>query len=488
MKQRRRELGASLVARGDVEAGDEQRRRLVASSSSSDGGSSDGGGDWLHNDKLRFAWAFALHACVGNAIFYTINSLFLVLPTFIDRPVPEGKAIAADMSFTAQVGNVLLLIYIFSPRRPKPSSRAAMIAMVAIALGCALVMAFLWKETVRNVSVTLWTMAAITGSLGSLSNLFAWIWCSERDIRLVPALSSGMAASALIPSLFSIIMDPGKHPRFSLQVYYLIAAGFMVLSAISLAIIEIGDVGRVHAGEQPLDYVASINRDGAIALEPEFDEDCEHEARAGHSAKIKTRKAHTSTISNSGSGSGSGRHSNTTPTPNNSDTSREDTPLLLPAAGAGGWSDTRMVTGYTPNAPLGRAILDTLHSHRRLVGFMAVLCWCGSLIFGWQPGIVPYLVPDGRPLVTYQVCGQVADVIGRGAAGLAVFKGKQIFTFCYGVAATRILMSAGEFVRQQHPTPIAVDRILQLMGASTSMGSGFGGVCVYFVVRATQHS
>jgi hypothetical protein len=45
---------------------------------------------------------FILHLVVGNAIFYVINSLFLgPLVVFIDKPVPEGKKIAADMSFVS---------------------------------------------------------------------------------------------------------------------------------------------------------------------------------------------------------------------------------------------------------------------------------------------------------------------------------------------------------------------------------------------------
>ena len=68
------------------------------------------------------------------------------------------------------------------------------------------------------------------------------------------------------------------------------------------------------------------------------------------------------------------------------------------------------------------------------------------------------------------------------------FTRRQAFTFAYGIAATRIMMSATEFVTTRGPTPIPLDRVLQLMGASTSMGSGIGGVCVFFVVRAALKS
>eukprot|EP00043_Microstomoeca_roanoka_P005826 m.58305 g.58305 ORF g.58305 m.58305 type:complete len:125 (-) comp13136_c0_seq4:182-556(-) len=59
-----------------------------------------------------------------------------------------------------------------------------------------------------------------------------------------------------------------------------------------------------------------------------------------------------------------------------------------------------------------------------------------------------------------------------------------IFAFCYGLGTTGILMSAEQFIRKTPPVRIDTDRVLQLLGASTSLGSGIGGVCVYFVVQA----
>ena len=57
---------------------------------------------------------------------------------------------------------------------------------------------------------------------------------------------------------------------------------------------------------------------------------------------------------------------------------------------------------------------------------------------------------------------------------------------CYGISSTRIMMTAGRFIAAVYPDSVPVDaeeRIVQLLGAALSFGSGLGGVGCYFLVQ-----
>jgi hypothetical protein len=53
--------------------------------------------------RLAFPVAYAAFFLVGLASFFGLNNLWLQLPAFLDRPVPEGKGIGNVMSLAAQV-------------------------------------------------------------------------------------------------------------------------------------------------------------------------------------------------------------------------------------------------------------------------------------------------------------------------------------------------------------------------------------------------
>eukprot|EP00055_Hartaetosiga_balthica_P014823 m.83867 g.83867 ORF g.83867 m.83867 type:complete len:389 (-) comp8700_c0_seq22:1144-2310(-) len=383
---------------------------------------------------MRFWVEFGLMVLVGTAIFYIINSMFLVLQSFLDLPVPEAKHIAADMSFTAQIGTVLVLIFVLLPTKYRPTlpGRPLVGLVVVLALVCSLAMAFLWKEQLHGRSVTLWTIAAFAGSIGSLGNVVAWQWCAERNTSLLPAMSSGMAAGALIPSLISIVMQPGNGERFSVEVYYLIAAAIIVCSILSFLAL---DRTRAQAGAMSASVPLLIN-----------------------------------------------------------DSTINPTLQLY----------------HAPQPTLFDKLMERFSFVKRHSFFIAclLLCLCSSLIFGWQPGLFPYIIPGGRALTAYQVCGQVADVLGRICAGNNLFKGVQykaafievsvfatmlflaflcnqsrawftptmcvlnsVFAFSYGVTSTRFMMST------------ANNRNVEVLGSALSLGSGIGGVGVYFLVQ-----
>ena len=112
--------------------------------------------------RLKFLLAFVLHASAGNAVFYVINSLFLVLPSFFDLPVPEGKTIAADMSFVSAVccSSVCLLIVLLLLSLSSSFSAAAATAAATAAAAAAAAAATTTASPFSNQSTEHTTMIA----------------------------------------------------------------------------------------------------------------------------------------------------------------------------------------------------------------------------------------------------------------------------------------------------------------------------------------
>eukprot|EP00045_Choanoeca_perplexa_P008803 m.82722 g.82722 ORF g.82722 m.82722 type:complete len:429 (-) comp14631_c0_seq4:80-1366(-) len=414
--------------------------------------------------KWQLRAMFALHLAVGNAIFYVINSLFLgPLVVFIDKPVPEGRQIAADMSFTAQAGNVVMIIYMLYPNRGIPPLSATMLAITGVAIASAVALATGWQVVADNRSLVLWVTAAIAGSLGCFGNVMSWAWAARRGNAMMSALSAGMGAGALVPSIISLVMNPGSsHQVFSVATFYWIATAMMVVALLAVLV---------------LDY------SGIFPELPDPDIDDKFE---------------------------------------NTDISSLDDCHVDPVT-----ANTPLLASHETSHSVNTALVSTppAASRLRLGLYMTVICLCASLIFGWQPGLVPYLMPNGHPLVVFQIAGQVADVVGRLVAPWSWLKGKElyaaslqtllflvmsvlaavcdqssnsyqagmtalnaIFALSYGITSTLIMMSAAQFVHALYssskpPPPDAESRVVQTMGAALSFGSGVGGLGCYFLVQ-----
>ena len=163
---------------------------------------------------------------------------------------------------------------------------------------------------------------------------------------MMSALSAGMGAGALIPSIISLVMNPGSpHQLFSVAAFYWIAAALMALALLAVLV---------------LDYSGAFPNNALADKDDNTDTD-----------------------------DGDDRHEASTTPLLSHDTSRSINALEIdPSAGPEDASRWQL----------------WLH--------MAVLCWGASLIFGWQPGLVPYMMPNGHPLVVFQIAGQVRETAG----------------------------------------------------------------------------
>jgi hypothetical protein len=154
---------------------------------------------------------------------------------------------------------------------------------------------------------------------------------------MMSALSAGMGAGALIPSIISLVMNPGNsHQLFSVATFYWMATAVVVLD---------------YSGIFP---IPTINDKADKA-----DNHDSHDSYDTAATPLLPKDASSHSVNTLDSGS------TTLPVPNG--------------------------------------------SRSRLWLHMAVVCWGASLIFGWQPGLVPYLMPNGHPLVVFQIAGQVRE-------------------------------------------------------------------------------
>jgi hypothetical protein len=328
---------------------------------------------------------------VGNMAFYTANSLFLgPLVAFIDAPVPEGRRIAADVSFSAQAGNVLLLLYMIVPHGWTPPTRPAMALLSLLAIACPLVLGLAWRETLDGHSVVILAVGSLAGALGVLCNVVGWAWAERFGNSLLPGLSGGMAAAALVPSLISVVMNPGKHARFGVDVFFFIAAGFTTLGATAWAVLE---------------YV------------PPF---CAPRTRVARQTVQGLSTQEAPRLAAPTGGSNDGRVTVLLAADVSAEAEEaESVPLL----GPGGAAREDSMCHVPPVVILMRRF--QLSPMRNFIARMAALGWIASIIFGWQPGIIPYLVPKDR-IVAFQVAGQTADVLGRSLAGLWLFDRQEV--------------------------------------------------------------
>lgn len=322
--------------------------------------------------RLLSAARFALLVLVGNMAFYTANSLFLgPLVAFIDAPVPEGRRIAADVSFVSQAGNVLLLLYVTVPHGwAPPPPRRSMLLLACLAVGCPIALALGWRETVHGHSLVILGMGALAGSLGVLCNLVGWAWAERFGPRLLPGLAAGMAAAALVPSTISLVMNPGPKQRFGVDVFFFIAAGMAALGGVAVVVLE---------------WVPPFAVPGPTT--------------SSRRQRRTLKGTHTSTSSADGSsGEGEGKR-------DDSHSADDSVPLLQVQAGSG-------VEAELSDLVLARAHCFgwrlPLTPRVEFAVRMATLAWIASIIFGWQPGLLPYLLPSSR-IVGFQLAGQVIE-------------------------------------------------------------------------------
>ena len=332
---------------------------------------------------------FVLLMLVGNMAFYTANSLFLgPLAAFIDYPVPEGKRIAADTGFAAQAGNVLLLLFMLVPHAWTPPARPALALLSLLAVACPLALALAWRQTLHGHSVVILGVGALAGALGVLCNVVGWAWAERFGNALLPALSGGMAAAALVPSLISVVMNPGNHARFGVDVFFFIAAGFTSLGAAAWAVLEYVPPLCAPPGPGPAAAATAPDSPGAAAGRLRREESSTDDLDASDATPVTVAESVESV---------------------------ESVPLLLQAK--------TPAAGVPPVVLLLRPLRLTPAAN--FIARMASLAWIASIIFGWQPGIIPYLVPSSR-IVAFQVAGQTADVLGRSLAGLQLFHNQEV--------------------------------------------------------------
>lgn len=82
----------------------------------------DGSPVHLHVPRLTKTVGYVAFFIFGLTCFWTVSSIFVELPGFLDRGVPEGKEIANDLNVVITSGGGIIVLYVLCPRHWKPAS------------------------------------------------------------------------------------------------------------------------------------------------------------------------------------------------------------------------------------------------------------------------------------------------------------------------------------------------------------------------------
>lgn len=332
--------------------------------------------------------SFAAQA--GNFILLAGYAAQLLYSAYFQKPKRGGsdlRATAAPANHTAAaVGADTEHDHSHAlPAHAPTTSRTVILAqrflhltMAVVTTAGAFTLAFAWRVTIGNRSIIILMAAAVTGAMGVLGNVVGWAW-TERKFgpEMLPALAGGMAVAGLAPSLVSLIMNPAHHARFGLDVFYSIAAIFTIVGGLAFCLLE------YHPRLQRQEKLAWPAKEQSVQpfnrkLRP-TDEDhglLEPLLAAGGSQRPPASPTVTPSL-----------HSKETAVMNNIGQQHVQEPL----------------------DPAFDGTFDPARRSRAVTSFylrMVTIAFMASVIFGWQPSLLPYLIPNGS-LVAFQLAGQV---------------------------------------------------------------------------------
>lgn len=176
---------------------------------------------------------FFLYLGIGLTSWLLTNSLFIEVPSFA-QTLPEGYAIASQMSLVIQFTNFFALIYVFFYDYIKISQKILILALQICSIGTALAIAFCWDIIWSNHSILLLIFSGLSGLVGCMSVVIFYPFASKSSPFLTSAISLGMGLTGLISSLLGIIQTIYS---ISVQNYFIFNALILVYSLLSFLVV-----------------------------------------------------------------------------------------------------------------------------------------------------------------------------------------------------------------------------------------------------------
>lgn len=154
----------------------------------------------------------------------------------------------AWLTVLVQIGNLVSIVYAFIVQRHVPSKYAFVPIVLALSVApiLGILIALFWKATTNvgghEYSLLLSSLGACAGLVGGLSTVTLYPWASLYGATMVAAVSSGSGANGIFTAIFAIAQNPtdgAAKAHFSMQTYFFILSGLLLLSIASFIIVTV---------------------------------------------------------------------------------------------------------------------------------------------------------------------------------------------------------------------------------------------------------
>lgn len=182
---------------------------------------------------------FGLFFCLGASAWATVNFVFSELPLLTARG--GGYAVACDVSLAIQCSNALPLAHVALSRllprslllSPRGRSVSVALSTALSVAAAALFAADPWPES----RAALLALCALAGGGATLSAVAHYPFAADFAPCYTSALTAGASAGAMLAGVLALAQQPGAAARFSLRVFMLCALAVALAGAAALALL-----------------------------------------------------------------------------------------------------------------------------------------------------------------------------------------------------------------------------------------------------------
>ncbi len=207
------------------------------------------------------------------ASWIDLNAVWTEMPLLVNR-LPEGWELPAYFSLIINGGKIPLIAYVILKKIMKDNLQEYpfVYAIIVIGVICLFVTAFVWDRTSiiagKEVSLAVMIPTFILASVDTLSSVVFLPYLSRFGARYITASFVGEGINQLLPAVIGIIQGVGEipdcrnhtivtynetamlnstsyqivpiypDPTFSVQTFFVVISGIMVLSGIAFALIH----------------------------------------------------------------------------------------------------------------------------------------------------------------------------------------------------------------------------------------------------------
>ncbi len=207
------------------------------------------------------------------ASFIDLNAVWTEMPLLVNR-LPEGWELPAYFVLLSNAAKISLIVYVILKKYLKNRLKEYpfVYAIIVIGASCLFIMGFVWDRTSivagKEVSLVLMILTFILSFMDSLSSVVFLPYLSRFRAQYITAYLVGEGMCQLLPAVAGIIQGVGESPdcqnhtvitynettmmnsttyqivpiypdpRFSVQAFFIMMCGIMVLSGVAFTLIH----------------------------------------------------------------------------------------------------------------------------------------------------------------------------------------------------------------------------------------------------------